>query len=58
MSGDKAEGKDRFIDEFGTQAIWLWGFLHIKKILDFAMYKPAKIDPMVDVEFLKIPANI
>lgn len=54
MSGDKAEGKDRFIDEFGTQAIWLWGIPAYQKILDFAMYKPAKIDPMVDVRILKI----
>ena len=23
IAGDKHEGKDRFIDEFGTQAIWL-----------------------------------
>lgn len=55
MSGDKAEGKDRFIDEFGTQAIWLWGIPAYQKILDFAMYKPAKIDPMVDVRILKNP---
>lgn len=55
MSGDKAEGKDRFIDEFGTQAIWLWGIPAYKKILDFIMYKPAKIDPLVDVRILKNP---
>lgn len=55
MSGDKAEGKDRFIDEFGTQAIWLWGIPAYQKILDIAMYKPAKIDPMVDVRILKNP---
>ena len=34
MSGDNAEGKDRFIDEFGTQAIWLWGIPVYKKLLD------------------------
>ena len=55
MSGDKAEGKDRFIDEFGTQAIWLWGIPAYKKIMDFIMYKPAKIDPLVDVRILKNP---
>ncbi|MBD5402450.1 hypothetical protein HDR58_06585 [bacterium] len=53
MSGDRAEGKDRFIDEFGTQAIWLWGIPAYQKILDFCMYKPAKIDPSVDVRILK-----
>lgn len=55
LSGDKAEGKDRFIDEFGTQAIWLWGIPAYKQILDFLMYKPAKIDPKVDVRIFKNP---
>lgn len=55
LSGDKAEGKDRFIDEFGTQAIWLWGIPAYKTILDFIMYKPAKIDPKVDVRIFKNP---
>ncbi|MCM1340023.1 MAG: hypothetical protein NC191_10165 [Muribaculaceae bacterium] len=53
MSGDNAEGKDRFIDEFGTQAIWLWGIPAYKKGLDIVMYKPVKIDPEVDVRILK-----
>lgn len=53
MAGDKVEGKDRFIDEFGTQAIWLWGIPAYKKILDLAMFKPAKIDPNIDVRILK-----
>ena len=55
MSGDKNEGKDRFIDEFGTQAIWLWGIPAYKKILDLAMFKPAKLDPKVDVRIFKNP---
>ncbi len=55
MSGDKAEGKDRFIDEFGTQAIWLWGIPAYQKLLDITMFKPAKIDPKVDVRILKDP---
>lgn len=55
MSGDKNEGKDRFIDEFGTQAIWLWGIPAYKKILDIAMFKPAKLDPKVDVRIFKNP---
>ena len=32
------EGKDRFIDEFGTQAIWLWGIPAYKKAIDFSIY--------------------
>lgn len=57
MSGDDAEGKDRFIDEFGTQAIWLWGIPAYKKVLDVALFKPAKLDPEVDARILK-DANI
>lgn len=53
MSGDKVEGKDRFIDEFGTQAIWLWGIPAYQRILNLGMFKPAKIDPAVDVRILK-----
>lgn len=53
MAGDKVEGKDRFIDEFGTQAIWLWGIPAYKKFLDLAIFKPAKIDPNIDVRILK-----
>ena len=53
MSGDNAEGKDRFIDEFGTQAIWLWGIPVYKKHLDIALFKQAKIDPEVDARILK-----
>ena len=53
MSGDNAEGKDRFIDEFGTQAIWLWGIPVYKKLLDIALFKQAKLDPEVDVRILK-----
>lgn len=53
MSGDNAEGKDRFIDEFGTQAIWLWGIPVYKKLLDIALFKQAKLDPEVDARILK-----
>ena len=34
ITGDKLEGKDRFIDEFGTQAIWLFGIPAYKKLID------------------------
>ena len=53
MSGDNAQGKDRFIDEFGTQAIWLWGIPVYKKLLDIALFKQAKLDPEVDARILK-----
>ena len=53
MAGDIHEGKDRFIDEFGTQAIWLFGIPVYKKALDFAMFKPMGFDPNVDARILK-----
>ena len=33
ITGDELEGKDRFLDEFGTQAIWLFGIPAYKKII-------------------------
>lgn len=55
MSGDKAEGKDRFIDEFGTQAIWLGGLPLFKKVLDITLFKSMKLDPEIDARILKNP---
>ena len=49
VCGDKLEGKDRFIDEFGTQAIWLFGIPAYKKIIDLTLYKLLKVDPKFDV---------
>lgn len=48
-TGQKTEGQDRFIDEFGTQAIWLGGIPFYKKITDLTLYKFAGIDPKFDV---------
>ena len=52
-AGGKIEGKDRFIDEFGTQAIWLGGLPFVKWAFDKSVYKLAKLDPSVDVRLLK-----
>ena len=52
ITGDTLEGKDRFIDEFGTQAIWLFGIPAYKKILDLTLYKALNIDPKFDVRNL------
>ncbi len=51
--GQKEEGQDRFIDEFGTQAIWLLGIPAYKKLIDVAMFKTMGYDPKVDVRVLK-----
>lgn len=52
ITGDKLEGKDRFIDEFGTQGIWLFGIPAYKKLIDLTLYKLLKIDPKFDVRNL------
>lgn len=53
ITGDEAEGRDRFIDEFGTQAIWLFGIPAYKKVLDLTLFKALGYDPKVDVRVLK-----
>lgn len=52
ITGDKLEGRDRFIDEFGTQAIWLFGIPAYKKVIDLTLYKLFKINPKFDVRNL------
>lgn len=54
--GDEAEGRDRFIDEFGTQAIWLFGIPTYKKLIDLTLFKAMGYDPKIDVRVLKDPA--
>ncbi len=50
--GGIVEGKDRAIDEFGTQAIWIGGIPFFKKIIDKTAYKSLKINPGVDVRII------
>lgn len=57
ITGNKLEGKDRFLDEFGTQAIWLFGIPVYKKLMDYTMYKALKIDPTFDVRNLSKNRN-
>ena len=55
----KEEGFDRFIDEFGTEALWLGGIPILRKVFDKTVFKAfgldAKIDPrnLKDMEFYK-----
>ena len=55
ITGQSAESHDRFIDEFGTQAIWLLGIPAYKKVLDWTMFKPLGYDAGVDVRVMKDP---
>ena len=52
-AGGKIEAKDRFIDEFGTQIIWMGGLPFFKYAIDKSVYKLAKMAPSVDVRLLK-----
>ena len=49
----KEEGRDRFIDEVGTGAIWLCGIPVFKKGIDKTLFKVAGLDPKYDVRNLK-----
>ena len=52
IAGDKHEGKDRFIDEFGTQAIWLGGLPTFKYLLGKGLCLPKKFDHKIDARIL------
>lgn len=49
----KEEAKDRFIDEFGTAAIWLGGIPFFKYLTDKTLFKATKYDPKYDVRNLQ-----
>lgn len=51
--GNKEEGQDRFIDEFGSQALWLFGIPGYKKLIDLTLYKGMGYDSKIDVRLLK-----
>ena len=53
ITGKDAESQDRFIDEFGTQAIWLLGIPTYKKILDLVLFRSIGLDAGVDARVLK-----
>lgn len=58
-AGGQIEAKDRAIDEFGTQFIWLFGLPICKKVFDKTVYKLAKQDPGVDIRlFTKAPKEV
>lgn len=53
IAGDKVEGNDRLIDEFGTQGIWLLGIPTGKLVIDNTLFRFLKLDPKVDVRLFK-----
>jgi len=55
--GGDIERNDRFIDEFGTMAIWLGGIPFFKKIIDNTMYRAVKLSPQIDVRVVQNDAH-
>lgn len=53
VTGKEVEGKDRFIDEIGAEAIWVGGIPFYKKAIDLTLYKVAKYNSKVDIRLLK-----
>ena len=53
ITGKNVESQDRFIDEFGTQAIWLGAIPFFKGLTNFTVYKLLGIDPKFDVRNFK-----
>ena len=48
----KEEGIDRFIDEIGTEAIWLLGIPGFKMLFDKTIFKAMKLDAKFDARNL------
>lgn len=53
VTGKKEEAQDRFIDEAGTEVIWLGAIPAYKKIIDKTVFKLAKLDPKYDIRNLE-----
>lgn len=49
----KEEGRDRFIDEVGTEIIWLGGIPFFKMLYDKSVFKSLKLDSKFDARNLK-----
>ena len=47
--GGEEDGKERLIEEFGTEAVWIGGIPFIKWLIDKTAYKIAGISPDFDV---------
>ena len=52
-AGGNIEGVDKFVDEFGTEIIWLFGIPVYKKATDKTVYKLAEISPEIDVRIVQ-----
>jgi len=55
VTGKKEEAQDRFIDETGTEAIWLGSIPLFKKGIDKTLFKYTKYDSKYDIRNLENP---
>ncbi len=53
ITGKKEEAQDRFIDEVGTEVIWLGAIPAFKKVIDKTLFKIAGYDPKYDIRNLE-----
>ena len=51
----KEEGRDRFIDEVGTEVIWLGGIPFFKWLYDKTIFKALKLDSKFDAKLTSRP---
>ena len=49
----KEDGRERAIEEFGTEVLWIGGIPLLKKLFDITVYKFFKADPDFDIRNLK-----
>ena len=49
----REDGKERAIEEFGTEVVWIGGIPLLKKLFDATVYKFFNADPKFDVRNLK-----
>ena len=49
----KEDGRERAIEEFGTEVLWIGGIPFLKKVFDKTIYKFFKADPNFDIRNLK-----
>ena len=56
-NGGERDGRERLIEEFGTEALWIFGIPLSKKIFNSTVYKIANINPEFDVRKLNANAS-
>lgn len=54
----KEDGRERAIEEFGTEAIWIGGIPFVKKVFDKIFYKKNNANPDFDIRNLKVENGV